>query len=72
MHNYTMVIYIQYKFHEIPFIGYLDMAEDRQRERWTKGRLTNIPPPLAGDKKLIAFIFYSSFGPVLDFILVQK
>ena len=23
MHNYTMVVYIQYKFHEIPSIGYL-------------------------------------------------
>ena len=28
MHNHTMVIYIQYKFHELPSIGYLVMAED--------------------------------------------
>ena len=26
MHNHTMVIYIQYKFHEIPSAGYLVMA----------------------------------------------
>ena len=28
VHNHTMVINIQYKFHEISFIGYLVMAED--------------------------------------------
>ena len=28
MHNHIMVIYIQYKFDEIPFIGYLVIAED--------------------------------------------
>ena len=28
MHNHTLVIYIQYKILEIPFIGYLVMAED--------------------------------------------
>ena len=28
VHNLTMVIYIQYKFHEVPSIGYLVMAED--------------------------------------------
>ena len=28
MHNLTMFIYIQYKIHEIPSIGYLVMAED--------------------------------------------
>ena len=33
---------------------------------------TNIPPPFAGDKKLIRFIFYSGLGLVLNFILVQK
>ena len=27
MHNHTIVIYIQYKFPEIPSIGYLVMAE---------------------------------------------
>ena len=30
MHNHTMFIYIQYKFHEIPSIGNLVMAEDRK------------------------------------------
>ena len=29
-----MVIYIQYKFHEIPFICYLDMTEDGWMEGW--------------------------------------
>ena len=28
VHNLTMVIYIQYKFHEIPTFGYLVRAED--------------------------------------------
>ena len=28
MHNHTMVMYIQYKLHEIPSISYLSMAED--------------------------------------------
>ena len=27
VHNQIMVIYIQHKFQEIPFIGYLVMAE---------------------------------------------
>ena len=31
VHNNTMVIYIQYKFLEILFIGYLVMAEDRKK-----------------------------------------
>ena len=30
VHNHTMVIYIQYKFLEIPSIGYLEIAEDRK------------------------------------------
>ena len=30
-HNNTMVIYIQYKFQEIIFIGYLVMAEDGKK-----------------------------------------
>ena len=30
-HNHTMVIYIQYMFHEIPFIGYLVMAEVEEK-----------------------------------------
>ena len=28
VHNHTIVIYIQYKFHEITSFGYLVMAED--------------------------------------------
>ena len=28
VHNLAMVIYIQYKFHEIKSIGYLVLAED--------------------------------------------
>ena len=31
MHNHTIVIYIQYKFHEIQSIGYLVMAEDGKK-----------------------------------------
>ena len=40
VHHHTMVIYIQYKFDEIPFIGYLVMAEDG---RLTDGR-TDVKP----------------------------
>ena len=55
VHNLTIVIYIQYKFHHLPSIGYLIMAEDRRMDRhteklegWTNNlllRLTNIPLP---------------------------
>ena len=31
VNNHTIVIYIQYMFQEIPFIGYLVMAEDDRR-----------------------------------------
>ena len=30
-HNHSIVIYIQYKFHESPPIGYLVMAEDGKK-----------------------------------------
>ena len=33
VHNLTMVIYIRYKFHKIPSIGYLVMAEDGKADR---------------------------------------
>ena len=50
VHNLTMVIYIQYKFHEIPSIGYLVMAEDgRMDSRADIQCQTNILPPSAGD-----------------------
>ena len=29
-----MVVYIQCKFHKLPSIGYLDMAEDGKTEGW--------------------------------------
>ena len=35
VHHHTIVLYIQYKFDEIPSIGYLVMAED---ENWMEGR----------------------------------
>ena len=31
VHNLIMVIYIQYKFYEMPSIGYLVTAEDRKK-----------------------------------------
>ena len=31
VHNNAMVIYIQYKFQEISYIGYLGMAEDGKK-----------------------------------------
>ena len=34
MHNPTMVIYVQYKFHETTSIGYLAMDEDGKPDRW--------------------------------------
>ena len=38
MHNPTLIIYIQYKFHEIPSIGYLVMAEDQKSDGWMDGQ----------------------------------
>ena len=38
VHQHTMVIYIQYKFHEIAFIGYVDMAEDGKTDERKDGR----------------------------------
>ena len=57
VHNSIIVIYIQYKFHEILFISYLVMAGegrmDRQTENgWTEGqRHTNISLLTVGDNK---------------------
>ena len=45
VHNLIMVIYIQYKFHEIPSIGYLVMAEDGKKSlkfRQSKGNSSAI------------------------------
>ena len=36
VHNHIMVIYIQYKFFEIPSVCFLVMAEDRKK--WLKFR----------------------------------
>ena len=48
MHDVVIVIHIKYKFHEIPFSGYLVMAT----EGWTDGHGQNyIPPPSAGVNK---------------------
>ena len=35
VHNLTLAIYTQYKFHEIPSVGYLVMAEDGKSDEWT-------------------------------------
>ena len=46
MRNHTMVIYLQYKFHETPSIGYLVMAEDGEKSlefRQSKGNNSAIP-----------------------------
>ena len=46
MHNHTMVIYIQYKFHEILPMGYLVMGEEGKKSlnfRQTKGNHSAIP-----------------------------
>ena len=52
MHHIIIVIHIKYKFHEIPFSGYIVMAPDRRTERRTDGHgQTYISPPSAGDKK---------------------
>ena len=45
MHNHTIVIYIQCKFHEIQSIGYLVMAEDGKKSlkfRQSKGNNSSI------------------------------
>ena len=43
VHNNTIVIYIKYKFQEIPIIGYLVMAEDRKKH-WNLGNQRVIKP----------------------------
>ena len=58
VHNHNMVLYIQYTFHEIPFIGYLVMADHENTSGntgWKDGRTTpNLyPSPLAGDNNNI-------------------
>ena len=59
VHNHTMVfIYIQYKFHNIPYIGYLVMAEDRNRDERKDGWATpNLYPPKAGDNYAVHALF---------------
>ena len=52
VHHIIIVIHIYYKFHEIPFSGYVVMAPDGR----TVGRMdghgqTYIPPPSAEDNK---------------------
>ena len=45
MYNHTLVIYIQYKFHEIPSIGYKVKAEDEKKSmkfRQSKGNNSSI------------------------------
>ena len=41
---YSAIIHIRFKFHEIPFSGYLVTAPDGHGQNY-------IPPPLAGDNK---------------------
>ena len=43
VHNHAMAIYIQYKFHEIPSIGYNSMAEDG-KNHWNLGNQRAITP----------------------------
>ena len=38
VHNHSMVIYIQYKFQEILFIGYLVMAEDKKSLKFRQSK----------------------------------
>ena len=53
MQHIVIVIHIQYKFHEIPFSGYLVMAQDGQME----GR-TNMDKPISLRQNL----YSSAFG----------
>ena len=49
LHHIVIVIHIYYKFHEIPFCGYLVMATD---QGWPDGHGQNyIPSTSAGDNK---------------------
>ena len=55
VHDLTMVIYAQCKFHERPSIDCLVMAEDRKtdgrRNQMDRQRKRNIPMPSAVDNK---------------------
>ena len=44
VHNLILVIYIQYKFYEIPSIGYLFMAEDQMTDGQKDGRMEECTP----------------------------
>ena len=45
-----LTLWQKYKFHELPSIGYLVMAEGGKTDGGTDGqRQTNIPPPSTGD-----------------------
>ena len=60
--NHTIVMYIQYNFHETPSSGYLVMAEDGKTDGWKEGqRQTNIPLPLVGDIRQIPLILKPPF-----------
>ena len=41
MHSHTIVMYIQYKFNEIPSIGYLVIAEDVKSLKFSKSKGNN-------------------------------
>ena len=63
MHQRVIVIYIHFKFHEILFSGYLDMASDgRTDRRRTDAHGQNIiPSPSAGVITTINLIEYPKF-----------
>ena len=70
-HNHTMVIYIQYKFHEIPGIGYLVMAEvgeKRLKFRQAKGYNSSI----SNDTPIKLHVLNHTFGSYIFSISFKK
>ena len=66
IYNHNIVIYIQYKFQELPFIGYLVMAEDG-KFRHSKGKksdITDDTPVKFNVHKLTMVIYIQYFNKI--------
>ena len=81
MHNLTLAIYIQFKFHEIPSTGYLVMAEDGKKSlilRQLKGNnsaiIDNIPIKLHMHYLTMVIYIFSTFhdSPSIGYLVMAK
>ena len=69
VHSHTIVIYIQYKFHEIPSICYLVMAEDEMTSVKGHKSMTNVRKTISNNPKLTLVSInnaYTQFGNIIS------